>query len=147
MTIAGGGNVNASEITAFCEIYPIAFVANTRAMGINDGTQNNRSVDMYFNPANTFNAFGNNAGVSQFNVAAPGTLVSGANKCAAVATTNFANAYLSGNEGAADTSVTMPSAPTQIEFMQLVGANQPIAAGSNFAVWKRVLSSAEIRAL
>ena len=149
MTFPSSGNVLATAITVFSRVTSLSGAANQRVLGINDGTTNNRNLDLYFGTATQVAAFGNNAGVTQFNLApASGSISTYVPvRVAAVAATNYANCYLNGIGGTADTSVTPPASPTQIEIGALVGSNQGALCLRDARIWQRVLSDSQIASI
>jgi hypothetical protein len=138
--------INSTEGVLYAEIAALANDSTTRFVGLNDGSNSNRVVILYFNSANKIRAIVSSGGTKYVDVNYQLTNVLDFHKVAIKYSLNDFALWIDGVEVATDTTLNAPIGLDRLDFL-LSGANNFFGKTKALAVWKEALSDAELTEL
>ena len=118
----------------------------TRFLGLNDGSNSNRVVILYFSSTNKIRAIVSSGGTKYVDINYQLTNILDFHKVAIKYKLNDFAFWIDGVEVATDTSLNAPIGLDRLDFL-LAGANNFFGKTKALAVWKEALSDEELTEL
>ena len=149
-SISGAGStdlINSEEGVLYFEGAAIEDGTGTRTISLSDGTNNNSITIRYTTNSGIINAFIVAGGFIQFSANISGVSVLDFNKVAIKYSLNDMALWVNGVEVATDTSGTMPSGLSELNFTRGDGANNLYAKTKCIAVFSEALTDEELTCL
>ena len=149
-SITGAGStdlINSEEGVLYFEGAAIEDGTGTRTISLSDGTNNNSITIRYTTNSGIINAFIVAGGFIQFSANISGVSVLDFNKVAIKYSLNDMALWINGVEVATDTSGTMPSGLSELNFTRGDGANNLYAKTKCIAVFSEALTDEELTCL
>ena len=149
-SISGAGStdlINSEEGVLYFEGAAIEDGTGTRTISLSDGTNNNSITIRYTTNSGIINAFIVAGGFIQFSANISGVSVLDFNKVAIKYSLNDMALWINGVEVATDTSGTMPSGLSELNFTRGDGANNLYAKTKCIAVFSEALTDEELTCL
>ena len=141
----GTGLINSTEGVLYAEIAALSNDGTTRFVGLNDGSNSNRVVILYFSSANKIRAIVSSGGTKYVDVDYQLTNVLDFHKVAIKYKLNDFAFWIDGVEVATDTSLNAPIGLDRLDFL-LSGANNFFGKTKALAVFP-YLSDSELQSL
>ena len=139
-------SINSTEGVLYAEIAALANDGTTRFVGLNDGSNSNRVVIVYYSVSNRIRAIVSSGGTKYVDVNYQLTNILDFHKVAIKYKLNDFALWIDGVKVATDTTLNAPIGLDRLDFL-LSGANNFFGKTKALAVWKEALTDAELTAL